>query len=250
METLKSSLECHNVYKRVGALSSRLQHGDLGADDIAEYRKLDETITASILGAEKKLPKRGARLWTTKLGRLVHQARYYCLLLRRAKGLAYHQSVLAKVKDKAKVTADITEVEDIRKRLKDTWTNINKLQDNDKAAREKHLEDLAASTSEGTTIQAIKQIKHQEHTRWRFRRIRNTLNRIKAGGLSGVDVPILGADGNIRGWKSITEKKDLHETVVERNLQHLHQASSTPVGQGAGMNCSMAHSATQPRAQS
>ena len=43
-----------------------------------------------------------------------------------------------------------------------------------------------------------------------------------------------GDDGNVRGWESITEPSLLHDTVVERNRNHLHQASPTPFGHGEG----------------
>ena len=54
--------------------------------------------------------------------------------------------------------------------------------------------------------QAIRQMKFREHTLWCFRIIRNTLNYVKSGGLSGVDVPVLGEDGEIKtGSPSQTE---------------------------------------------
>ena len=90
-------------------------------------------------------------------------------------------------------------------------------------------------TAEGAQKKvAIQQIKYREQTRWRFRKIRNTLNRINTGGLAGVDIPLYGDDGAIRGWKSITESNELHGVLVDRNLEHLHQASATPIGHWEG----------------
>ena len=49
-----------------------------------------------------------------------------------------------------------------------------------------------------------------------------------------MDVPILGEDGEVRGWKTITDSTILHNKIVEQNLDHLHQASTTPLGHGEG----------------
>ena len=51
-----------------------------------------------------------------------------------------------------------------------------------------------------------------------------------------MDVPITGDAGEIKGWKSITDRATLHDTVVQRNLGHLHQAAPTPMGHGEGYN--------------
>ena len=39
------------------------------------------------------------------------------------------------------------------------------------------------------------------------------------GGLSTVDIPILGRDGSIQGWDSITVPEKLHKTVIQRKHQ-------------------------------
>ena len=44
-----------------------------------------------------------------------------------------------------------------------------------------------------------------------------------------MDVPVLGEDGEVKGWRSITNREDLHATVVERNRNHLHKDSATPI---------------------
>ena len=76
-----SSLESQNIFKRVRELHKRAQTGDLSNDELTEYNKIDDSITSAMMSAEMKLPKKGNRMWTTEPGRLVHQARYYRLLL-------------------------------------------------------------------------------------------------------------------------------------------------------------------------
>ena len=64
--------------------------------------------------------------------------------------------------------------------------------------------------------------------------IQTTLNILHLGGLSTVDIPILGRDGSIQGWDSITVPGKLHKTVIQRNINHLQQASPTLLGSGEG----------------
>lgn len=234
IESVLASFEARNVFKRVGTLYNKAQTGELDEQGRREYNELDDCVTQAMLAAEKKLPKKGSRLWTTELGRLIHQARYYRILLRRAKGLAYHQNILRKVKQKANIDVELDDVAEIQRRLTATWKSIKSIRRKEREARNKHLENLINAADSDQKKAAIRQIKYRENTRWRFRRIRNTLNRINAGGLAGVDVPLYGDSGAICGWKSITESNELHQVLVDRNLEHLHQASATPIGHGEG----------------
>ena len=109
----------------MGELQKRAQQGDLNNVDLEEYNKIDKSITTAMITLEKKLPKRGARIWTTELGRLVHQARYYWLLLCQAKGIAYHQNIILNVKKKAKIDDNVTDIHEIWRRLQSTWTKID-----------------------------------------------------------------------------------------------------------------------------
>ena len=106
---------------------------------------------------------------------------------------------------------------------------------NEKKKREDFLAELAKETAvDKGQEKVIRQIKIREKSKRQFRRIRKTLNRLKSGGLAGVDVPVLDKIGEIRGWRSITEPGELHTVVAEQNRQHLNQASPTPFGHGPG----------------
>ena len=142
------------------------QTGELSDDELTEYNNIDDSITTAMMSAERKLPKKGNRLWTIELGQLMHQVRYYHLLLRQAKGLAFHQGIMNKVKQKANITEDLADMQDIQRRLKNTWNSINNLRKKYKEAREKHLESLMENTDDKQKKQAIQQMKFREHTRW------------------------------------------------------------------------------------
>ena len=59
------------------------------------------------------------------------------MLLRRANGLAYHNKVLRKVKEKAGVTSETTELPEIKSKLHETWARVDQIQKIDVVAREK-----------------------------------------------------------------------------------------------------------------
>ena len=57
----------------------------------------------------------------------------------------------------------------------------------------------------------------------------------KGGSLSKIEIPIE-HNGEIVGWKTICETKEVHEAIVARNIEHFDQASPTPFGSSEGYN--------------
>lgn len=234
IESLMNSLNSDNIFERVGKLHEKAMQGVFDKHDLEEFNKVDTSVTSAMIASEKKLPRRRNRIWTTELGRLIHQARYFCLLLRWSKGIAYNNNILANAKAKAGVDEDLSDESEILSRLRSTWSKIDDIKKNEQVERDKHLENLAQVSGGGETQKIVKMIRYRERTKWRFQRIRKTLRRVKTGGLAGVDVPVYGEDGSISGWKSITGSNSLHEKLVERNRTHLSQATPTPLGHGQG----------------
>ena len=60
------------------------------------------------------------------------------------------------------------------------------------------------------------------------------LGQLKSGGLASVDIPVLVENGEIKGWYLVTEPTESNKVITRRNLQHLHQATPTPLGHGEG----------------
>ena len=58
VQLLMSSLELQNVFQQAGELYKQAQSGGLSEVDQVEYNKLDNSITAAMLGAERKPPKK------------------------------------------------------------------------------------------------------------------------------------------------------------------------------------------------
>ena len=52
-------------------------------------------------------------------------------------------------------------------------------------------------------------------------------------GLDRVEVPIHDSDGEIVGWRSVTAREELFNTLLTRNIKHFSQAKDTPFVNGA-----------------
>ena len=76
------------------------------------------------------------------------------------------------------------------------------------------LECLTAKEKETDKTQtaAIEAIKRREKARRRYQKVRKVLNRLKAGGLTGLDILIYDEDSNIIGWESIVEADDMNKS--------------------------------------
>ena len=98
--------------------------------------------------------------------------------------------------------------------------------------QEKILQELASALNITDHEKALKQIRTQEATNQQFRRICTTLGRLKSGRLAGVDIFILAENREIYGWISVTKPDKLNKVITQRNRNHLHQASPTPLGHG------------------
>ena len=123
----------------------------------------------------------------------------------------------------------------IEKNISITWQQLHQQV---AKAHEKHDEFLTEISKDLPGVldqeKAIKQIKAREKSKRQFHRIQTTLNWLKSGGLEGVDVLVMGDNGELQGWRSVTNPSELHRTVTDRNRTHLNQAAPTPLGHGPG----------------
>ena len=101
-ELLTKQLVAHNIFERINKLRTIADEHVLTAEQIEEYNSIDQTITKAMLRAETKLPKKKSHAWTSELGTLVHKLRYYRALLRQARGMPIHKSVVSKLSKLAK----------------------------------------------------------------------------------------------------------------------------------------------------
>ena len=63
-------------------------------------------------------------------------------------------------------------------------------------------------------------------------KIRGALNRLQGSALNALDIPMKDNQDKIIAWKTITEKDQIHNKILQRNKHHLNQAAPTPFGSG------------------
>ena len=125
--------------------------------------------------------------------------------------MAIHENVISKQRQRAGTDWCIKDPKKITAKLREAWERLSRHLKKVREEREKFLAESIdpAKTGEERSI-AIQQIIRREKSRWQYQRIRKTLQRLKAGELAGVDVPIFGQDGSILGWESLIKKEELH----------------------------------------
>ena len=144
---LQKHLEANNVQYRIGVLSSACSGRQLNEDETKEYNKIDVCITEGMRAAECNLPRRRERGWTDVIKTLVHQIRYYHLLLGRTRGMHIHETCLKNVWDLAEVKWNGTDEADIKERLQLAWKKLNKHMKHIEERQEKHLQEYANEIS-------------------------------------------------------------------------------------------------------
>ena len=184
-----------------------------------------------------KLPPKQALNWAPEVGRLVHQIIYLKLLLWQTRGISVKKDIMQSASAKAQCTwFRKLEPEIILWMIRTTWKELNAYQKDKVKKIEEDLKELAETAtglSEGRTKE-IEQIQKQKKAQCRYTDFQATLNRLRGGGLTGVDVPIHGTYRMIQGWEYITDLERLYDTVNECNKNHLHRDSETLFGNRDG----------------
>ena len=81
--------------------------------------------------------------------------------------------------------------------------------------------------------EAITTLLQGKNSSRRYRKIRGALDRLRGNGLTALEIPVKDSSGKIIDWKTITDKEQIHNTLLERNKIHLNQAvDTTPFGSG------------------
>ena len=89
------------------------------------------------------------------------------------------------------------------------------------------------SNNKEARTKVIKAIKHREASRIIHRKISQALGWHTKGKLAKVEVPVK-YDGEILGWRRISDLVGVQERVVERNKNRLSQTRPTLFGSGPG----------------
>ena len=193
VKELTSQLVAHNVFQRTEKLLHFAKTGSLTEAQMQEYNRIDHTITSAMLSAERKLPKNSSTNWTAQLNIIVHKIRYFRLLLQKHRGISIPAQVLKKFRAKANETTTPQDEPTIRKHLKEAWNTLDEYKKEAESNRDAFLAQLLNTEDKATPetqSKAILNIKKREKSRYRYRKIRGVLRRIKGVGLTSLEIPI------------------------------------------------------------
>lgn len=263
-ERLHQLLDQNNVFPRLDLLQDKIKSGNWTESCCLEYEALDETITTSMLTAEKDLSRRVTTTyqWSPKLKAAVHKLRYWHLRLRQVRHLPVNLNQLDSFRHSGEISDQEhslqTEV-DIKMAQSAAFQTLKELQSKHQELRESYLEDLAeaivlerspyleddkqAHILLEKKAKQIRQLISREKMRQMYRKIGRALKKPMGGGLSRIDVPDARAASTSNGdpenpkqwkgpWRSVTNPREIAKEVCKINSAQYHQAHYTPFGSG------------------
>jgi hypothetical protein len=103
-DTLLEQLSYHSIMEKCKALYSTASSKQWTEDLSDQYEKLDKLITESVLYVERQSSKKYTKRfeWSPALVQTIESVCYWCLLLKRAKGLSIAASTLTSVREREK----------------------------------------------------------------------------------------------------------------------------------------------------
>ena len=104
-----------------------------------EYTKLDDTITESMLAAERELPERQTDTWTTELKEIMSGIRYLRLVLRWYRGQEVDPDLMRKVQNDARIEDRPADVPEILSRLQKQWKRLTAYNKEREKKQEEHM---------------------------------------------------------------------------------------------------------------
>jgi len=263
-DILHEQLVYHKVYDKVKALQEVFDAGSWTVVHIAEYQKLDELITETMLHSERNTGKRVSTRfeWSPILKKSVQAFRYWQLRYRQVRHLGISLPRLANLKLQAELSdmeVQVTSVPEILLRLQQAADALRQHQRQHVELHTTHLESLAEAivlerspnlvhksvthVKEERVASQVKQLIKRENLRRMFRKIKRILKPVVKQGLSRLDVPdpsarteTHGDPSKPKGWKGpwLTHSKpsDIAIVIKKINKQQYHQAHDTPFGSG------------------
>ena len=139
---LLKSINNQNVFARLTSLWSKVKGGNITTEQIQEYEKLDNTITESMLAAERKLHKPGLCKYTPEWIEMLSKIRYLKLLTREANGTILNNTVMENARKKANTSFKSRNHLEIVHRLKDTYRQMREYMQEYEQKRDEFMDKL------------------------------------------------------------------------------------------------------------
>ena len=93
--------------------------------------------------------------------------------------------------------------------------------------------DESGKNDEEWKVKELKQIKHIDNFHRTHSKISKVMGSKRGYSLVKIQVPIE-VNGDIIGWHTVCQEEEVHQSILECNLQYLKQAKLTLFGNGEG----------------
>ena len=235
--TVDESFNKQNIYQRSRKLLKRVNQGQT---DFASIMNQYEALDKEVLGICKKA-EHGCRPtwsgnydWSPKLVHAIKQIRYWRHRLRQNSETALIRNLGEELNIQY---TDLTYV-DIQQRVNASKKELRDVQQNSRRHRQDHLEELAqkyAAQNNMTQYQAVTELLSHEDVRSTFHTLRTHLKPLHRSQLKTLWVATDKAGNYIKDHEHkqiYSDAKQIHAQLLQRNEEHLTQASVTPFAKG------------------
>ena len=233
IESIEKHFKAHRVYDRLRSLLENLQNkSELSTDNKAEYEKLDEDIFRLCRSAENeiKLSRHQKYVWSPVLDSAYKMSNYWKLRIEKMGNGKATNKLLKLSKFLGVNDNDSKTVKEIKILHQAALKHLRKIRIQAKEKRIEFLHSLAEKYAQENNMskhKAIIEILSHEEIREMYQHIRVKLHGQRQPQLS--EVWIKDAEGK---KIVLTESEDVEYHLLERNRNHLRQASDTPFADG------------------
>ena len=189
---------------------------------------IDSDITKAFLMAEKKTRRPTRPPWSPALKTSSLQVKYYKLLLDQFKTGVTHQNALLYIATQLPPTLTMRKPQtkkECQTELRKAQKHLRKIRKLAYEKRQEHLETLVQKyiiTGENDKIKIVKRIQKAEATKRCYKKLRWILRPPKPG---VTFVEQQNEEGKI---KTIYNRQQLEQTILERNRKHFNQCAGSP----------------------
>ena len=237
IETVKEKFEQQSIFKRAKKLLKRVNKGDNDHQNIKKkYEQLDAEIYGICIKAEKDCRKTiaGKHLWSPVLVQCIKKLNYWRYLLKNKK----ENTIIKEWGKELDIEYGKHTKEYIQQKIKESREELDNIQKKSVEHRKDHLQELANNYANQNNVSmntAINELIAHEGIRNTFLNLKDKVKKQNTGQLTSLWIS-RDENGNYtkdnNNKEIYTDEESVHQKILQRNHDHLQQASSTPFARG------------------
>ncbi len=237
LQLVEEKFQQQNVFTRATKLLKRVTSGETDVASITrQYENLDKDVFGICKKAEHKCKPSwaGPYEWSPALAKAIQELRYWRYRLNNTEETEFIKVMGKKLDIKYTPLSKFV----LQMMVNESRTRLTEVQTNSRKYRQDHLEGVARQYAELHNMskqQAVVELLAHEEARTTFTMLRQKLKPYQRSGLATLweamnEEGVYTKDPALR--ISHTDGKIIHSKLLERNAEHLTQASGTPFARG------------------